>query len=119
MSRKSNLSRTTETREEEMQARQRRKLERWHKSLPRDRREALEKECVGDTPTNRKLLAEGLIEPCSDSKTGYILTPVGELRLHQLELIEWMVKDKAKKEIEERNMLLTPLTEDEEKTGGE
>ncbi len=68
-------------REQEMAARRRRRIERWFKSLPPEKQKP---------PTKKetaKLVREGLV-----NKNGG-LTNAGELRLLQLETLEWMANN--------------------------
>ena len=79
-------------REEELLQKQLRRLERWWKSLDPEKKAVMERELTGCTPVNLRMMKDGLIEPCEESKTGFKLTDFGELRLHQLRLIECMKK---------------------------
>jgi hypothetical protein len=71
-------------REDEMQERRRRRIEKYVKSLPAAQRSLTKDEFDA-------LFAQGYV--ANDGK----LTDKGQLKLHQLELLEWM-KKRAKKE---------------------
>lgn len=69
-----------DAREQERLERQYRRLKRRWDSLPP------EKQMLPTEAETAVLRAEGLVDEFGD------LTPVGELRLHQLETLEWMMK---------------------------
>ena len=64
--------------EQELEAKQRRRLERWYKSLPPDAPKML------TLAMTEELQRQGLLDEDEN------LTPAGELKLHQLSQLEWM-----------------------------
>lgn len=83
-------------RELELHKRRLRESERWWKSLSYAEKQRIKKDTTGDTPTNLDLLARGLIERCEESPSGFVITPAGELYLHQLHLVKWIEKRREK-----------------------
>lgn len=80
--------------ERELTERKRRQAERWFRSLSPVQQCEIENQMLApfESEVNQRLAMEGYINGKCE------LTATGELRLHQLKLLEWMAKNPHKPE---------------------